>query len=382
MPVQARETTDFLTRIDAVLHRHVPDRIPFAPYDNLVPRGEFARGLENRGMGCCYRRSTVYAETPNVSIETRTKDGVGTTIYHTPVGDVSTRTSMHAGRISDSLAIETEGLIKTVEDYDPVIFMIEDTEFGIDTSVYDNTVRDIGGDGIVRDTALDYEASPYGATKRYFGEVYGMDQWVYHQTDHPEHFGRLLDAQIRRDERRLTLVAESPAEFLGFGWIEGVWSPAQFRKWELPFYRKWVPYLQSRGKILAVHCDVTRGLQRYKEVIAETGIDVVEAFTPPPISDLPLAEAREAWPNIVIWVNMPETIFWSGPEATKQYTADLLRSAPEGDRLVLGFTEMGTWAATDDVTERCFKAGTLAVMDAIDEHARDRRLTPPGSATS
>ena len=361
---------NFSTRINAVLHHETPDYIPFAPYDNLVPRGEFSRKLENRGMGLCYRRSTVFAEMPNVSVETRTQDGTKVTIYHTPEGNVSTRTRTHAGRIADNLETETEGLIKTVADYDPVIFMIDDTVFSVDNSVYYNTLRDIGGDGIFRDWALDFEASPYGATRRYFGEIYGLDSWAYHQRDHADHFAKLWEAQTRRDERRLKIVAESPAEFMGFGWEEGLWSPEQFRKWELPFYKKWVPYLQSKGKILALHCDVTHNLRRYKEGIAETGIDVVEAFTPPPVSDLFLREARAAWDKIIIWVNFPETIFWSGPAATKQYTIDLLKSAAPGDRLVLSFTEMGTWGGTDDVTEKCLKEGTLAVMEAIEEHGK------------
>jgi len=268
------------------------------------------------------------------------------------------------------LETETEGLIKSVDDYDAVLFMLNDTQFDIDPSVYYNTVRDYGTDAVFRDWALDYEASPYGATRRYFGEIYGLDAWVYHQRDHADHFAQLVEAQTRRDERRLLKVAESPAEFMGFGWIEGLWSPEQFRKYELPFYKKWGSYLQSRGKILALHCDVTLNLKSYAEAIRETGIDVVEAFTPPPVSDLSLAEARQAWKDIIIWVNFPETIFWSGAEATKQYTIDLLKSAAPGDRLVMSFTEMGIWGATDDETERCFKAGTLAVMEAIEEYGK------------
>lgn len=96
------------------------------------------------------------------------------------------------------------------------------------------------------------------------------------------------------------------------------------------------------------------------------------SLPPPPVSDFPLQEARKAWPNTVIWVNFPETIFWSGAVATKQYTAELLKSAAPGDKLVLGFTEMGTWGATDDATECYFKSGTLAVMDAIEEMAITR----------
>ena len=187
-------------------------------------------------------------------------------------------------------------------------------------------------------------------------------------SDHPDHFARLLEAQERFEERRLQLVADSPAEFIGFGWLEGLWGPEQFRKYELPFYQKWVPYLQSRGKICALHCDATRNLRAYAEVIAETGVDVVEAFTPPPVSDLSLAEARAAWGrNTVIWVNFPETIFWSGPEETKRYTIELLKSDAPGDALVIGFTEMGPWGAVDDEAEQTFKDGTLAVLEAIEE---------------
>ena len=39
---------DFLTRINAVLHGEPPDQVPFAPYDNLMPRGDLCRDLRNR----------------------------------------------------------------------------------------------------------------------------------------------------------------------------------------------------------------------------------------------------------------------------------------------------------------------------------------------
>ncbi len=358
---------DFLTRISAVLHHGAPDQVPFAPYDNLVPRGDFERELRNRGMGLCVRCSTVWGEMPHVSVETRTEGNTAVTIYHTPEGDVSTRTKTHTGRISDGLAVEVEGMIKRGEDYDPVIFMIEDTVFHADNSVYLNAVRDVGGDGIVRDMGLDFEAPPYGATRRYFGDMFGLERWVYEQQDHPDHFGALVQAQERRDERRLQLIADSPAEFIAFGWLEGLWSPEQFRKYELPFYQKWVSYLQARGKICALHCDATKNINGFKGLIAETGIKVVEAFTPPPVGELSLPEVRAAWGDTIIWVNFPETIFWSGAEGSKRYTTELLRSDAPGNSLVIGFTEMGLWGATDDETERAFKAGTLAIMEAIEE---------------
>ena len=41
---------NFLERINAVLRYQQADTIPFAPYDNLIPRGDFAREMRNRGQ--------------------------------------------------------------------------------------------------------------------------------------------------------------------------------------------------------------------------------------------------------------------------------------------------------------------------------------------
>ncbi len=359
---------NFNERISAVLHGGKPDRVPFAPYSNLVPRGEFDREMRNRGMGLCVRVSSIWSERPNVVEERRHEGDTIVTTYRTPAGDVSTRERIHAGRISDNESAEVEGLIKQEADIEPVIFMLDDEVFHLDEGIYRGAVRDAGTDGIVRDTALDMEAPPYGATRVYFGSYFGLERWVYAQHDWPDAFARLVEAQTRRDERRLTLAAELPGDFVAFGWFEGLWGAEQFARHELPFYQKWVPYLQARGKLCALHCDATRNMRAIAPLLRETGVAVIEAYTPPPVGELSVAEARAIWgPDTVIWVNLPETLFWMGAQETHDWTVNLLKSDPPGNRLVLSFTEMGPWGAEDDETERIFKAGTRAVMDAIDE---------------
>lgn len=357
---------DFLTRINAVLHHKEPDQVPFAPYDNLVPRGEFVRELRNRGMGLCLRCSTIWEHSPNVTTERRMEGDTELVIYHTPEGDVSIRTKIHTGRIQDGSTLEMEGMITGVEDYDPVIFMIEDTVLEVDNEAYYGAARDVGRDGIVRDYALEF--SPYGATRYFFGGAYGLERWAYEQQDHPDHFARLLQALEKRSEKRLQLMADSPAEFMAFGELDGVWGPDAFRQYELDFYREWLPFLQARGKICAMHAHASN-LTAFGDVVAELGFDVIEAFTPPPVGDLSLKEAREVWgEDAVIWINFPETIFWSGAEETKRYTIELLKSDAPGNSLVIGFTEMGLWGAADERTEEVFQAGTLAIMESIEEH--------------
>jgi len=44
----------------------------------------------------------------------------------------------------------------------------------------------------------------------------------------------------------------------------------------------------------------------------------------------------------------------------------LLRQDSRGSRLVIGLTEMGSYGITDDESERQFKDGMRAIMEAID----------------
>jgi hypothetical protein len=356
-------TMTFHQRIHAVLRGETPDAVPFAPYDNLIPRGDFAREMRNRGMGLCLRRRTIWSETPNVKTESYQQGDVQVTRHVTPAGAVSTRRRTHLERIDDSSSLELDGLIVGPADYAPVISMIDDTVYHADPGIYHNIRRDVGADGIVVEGGT---GPPYDATRQYYGYVYGLDKWIYAQADHPQLFRGLLEALERRTERYLRLVPDSPALLVGLGSINGQYGPRQMQEYVLPFYERVVPMLHQHGKLVKVHAHASN-LAGYVELIAEMDADIIEAFTPPPIGDLSLADARAAWGDAVIWVNFPETVFWYGAEETRQYTLDLLRSDPRPERLVIGMTEMGTYGVTDDESERSFKEGMRAIMDAIDE---------------
>ena len=357
---------NFSERINAVLHHSDPDQVPFAPYSESFPSGEFERRLRNRGMGLVVRKPTVWAATPHVPAEKRTEGDLTVTIYHTPKGDVREAHEQHSGRLYiEEEGICVEGILKGLPDYEPIMYMVEDTVFSVDNTLYTDTVRDLGGDGLF--TEYGCALTPYGHTRYLFGDTNGLDKWVYEQADHPREFAKLFEAIIAREERRMRLIADSPAEYIRFGDVDGSWGPEVMRRYDLPFIKKWIPYLQSRGKICCVHAHASN-LTYFKGLIAEMGFNVVEAFTPPPVGNLSVAEARAAWgKDTIIWVNFPETIFYQGAQAVKAYTVDLLKSDPPGNRLVIGFTEMGMWGVSDPETEQIFKEGIAAIADAINE---------------
>lgn len=346
-------------RILAVLRGEDADKIPFVPYDNLIPRGSFERELRIRGMGLLKRVEEIWSSIPGLQEEHTVHDDEFHITSHTPVGSVSAAWKGHVGRIDDRGEVQTAWMIKRKEDFAPVFFMVDNTQFHADYAVIQDNARDLGEDGLVRGSGL---GPPYDSLEYYFGLV----NWSYAQSDYPGLVEQLYEKLCEKEARLAPFVLDSPAEYVSFGSLSGSYSPRQFKRYTLPFYQKYIPLLKQRGKICALHAH-NSNLLAFKDVLHDTGVQVIEAYTPPPLSDCPIQEARNSWgKDTVIWVNFPETIFWSGAKETFQYTLNLLKSDPYPERLIIGMTEMGMFGVTDAETERYFKDGIIAIMDAID----------------
>jgi hypothetical protein len=368
-----------LERTRAVFRRERPDMVPFMPYENLILRGDYERELRHRGMGLCTMCTAVsWSEWPNVRFGTKAEGPVSVSTWETPVGSVSSWQRAHLDRRTASSVLYgnagvernvlREGWIKGLQDYDPVIFVIDDEVIHEDYINYEYTVRDFREDCLVRVAGL---FSPYDTSYAYFGDrtPKGFANWVYAQSDHPKHFGRLLESLERREERRYQAIKDTPGEVLRMhslgGWFGPWYGPKQFRKHALPFFNRYVPLLHKDGRLLSLKADTTN-LKAFKDLIPQAGVDIVEGFLPPPIGDLSIAEARKAWGDrMIIWVSFPESVFWEGVEATRRYTLDLLREDPSG-MLILGMTTMGTSMIADEQTACVFRAGMGAIMDAIE----------------
>ena len=121
----------------------------------------------------------------------------------------------------------------------------------------------------------------------------------------------------------------------------------------------------QKGWRFGIHAHASL-LKRQKEVLAKMAPDFIESYTPPPYSDLPLAELRETvGENVAIFINFPEAVFYEGYAKTKKYTIDLLKSDPCHNKMI-GFTEMAMMGV-DESNREIFEAGFRAVVDAIDQ---------------
>lgn len=344
-------------RMWAVLNGETPDRVPFMPFSELIPRGENERKMRERGMGFVVHHSSVWEARPNVRVCYHTEGNRAVTTYMTPSGSFYTSHVAYGHGISNDGSVQEGFMIKSEADYAPVIEFINDTIFGKDPEGYYKLEMDLGGDGVIHTWTGE---PPYMDAQYYLG----LEKWSYHQFDYPDKFEALIKALGDMQDRKLRVLAECPDNIVNLGNLAGNFGPAQFEEHMVPYFKKYNNLLHEAGKKTTLHADAPNN-RNYVGLVKECGFDIIEAFTPPPVGNLSLKEAREAWGDgVTIWINFPETVFYEGYQKTKEYTIDLLKSDPCPNKLI-GFTEMGLMGVSD-ANRKIFEDGIWAIIEAIE----------------
>ena len=337
----------------AVYHGEQPDRIPWLIYEGLFPRGFMDRQLRNKGLGLKVSASVLTEEMPHVRVETRTLGNIIYRTFHTPVGDLSTneKTGLTKGAGASWLI---EHPIKSVSDFNIAEFLIEDTVYVIDHDPFLNAERNLGDDGIV------FIWAGRSPLQKMQIELMGYRTFAIALYQHPKEFESLLRVLEKKADERYKLIAESPAEIInGTDNINSeIVSPRLFERYIVPFYEKQSRLLHKNDKILEDHMDGK--LRDLKNAIAKMDLDAIEAFTPPPMGNLPLAEARSAWKGKIISLNFPESVFLEGAVAVKRQILKLLNESAPGDNFIVSVTE--------DIPPEYHWIGLSTVTDTMQRH--------------
>lgn len=346
-------------RMKAVLEGHKPDRMPFMFFSELLPRGQFEREIRNRGVGIIMHTSSVSLDRPGVETMVLEKDGIRTEIIPTPLGELTARykTGMH--NISGSGLIQTEYFVKEEKDYEPMIWLLDHTQFSINSSGYFQAEMLLGDEGM---THAWTDEPPYMGLQYLLGYL----NWSLHQYDYPDLFQALLDAYERMQMRRFDILVNAPQnDLINIGNLSGNFSPAKYEQYMKPYFDSLAERLRRAGKSVTIHADALN-LMEHIYLMPGPWVNVIEAFTPPPVGNLSLAEARRAWgEETTIWINFPEAVFYDGYEATYRYMIDLLHSDPCPNKFV-SFTEIGLLGMDSDKYP-IFQAGIRAIIDAIEQ---------------
>lgn len=342
-------------RILAALHHRYPDIVPWTIYQGILPEVGLARELQEQGLAIniCWAPVCDIAR-PNVKVEERVEGQMIYRKYTTPVGSLSSVHRVTALRPGLDTTWTVKYPVKDVGDYAVAEFMVNDQEYAPSDDAYLELDRSLEGRGIV---TVDTGLTPL---QKMLIDFMGYEAFGIGQHRYAREFDHLYDAFWESCEATHRIAANSEAEFChcGDNTNARVISPKLFEKYCAPFYEVATDILHARNKIYLVHMD--GALAPLKDMIAGTQIDVIEAFTPRPLGDLSLAEAREAWRGKVIWVNFPENVFLMGTEETRRYAIDLLRQAAPGDDFLLGITE--------DIECSVLEGSLRAVTETVNSH--------------
>ena len=276
------------------------DRVPFTLYENKVPQCAVEREMRNRGMCIVNRNVGVFrTHMPNVKVTSETFAENGRqfvrTHYDTPAGHL-TMLAEPAGFTSWT----HERMFKSPDDYKALRFLIEDERYEPCYADFAAAEKWMGEDVILR-AGFGYE--PMQALVS--GTYLGMETFCIEWMDHRDEVLALYEALVRQRRKKYPLIAASPVTHANYGGnvVPEIVSPAMFEAYYIPHYQEAAEAMHARGKLIGSHFDDDCG--PLAALIAKTGLDYIEAFTPAPTTDMTLAEARAAWPKQALWLNFP-----------------------------------------------------------------------------
>lgn len=332
-----------MTRREAILatiHGECADRIPFYHSWRHLQTGTAERIARNRCMGVGWWRPCHTESMPNVETVRRKGPSTKDTIlieYNTPVGTVTERIKEDAGvglwkgprSWKGVIPWTVEKRIKKVEDYDVVKYMIEDTVYNFDDFPIKQAKGWLGDDGII---IAQIPHSPMQMLMIYY---IGIPAFFTHYIKYRDKLIELYDTIAKKYEELYAVAAKSEADFVLYGDnIDSMFvSPRLFEQYFIPNYKKCAEILHEKGKLFGSHFDGK--LAVLKNLISECPQDIIEAFHPPPIGDLPIQEALRVWKNKVILAGFPGSVYTMGVNATKSWLLDFLESAIPGERIAL-----------------------------------------------
>jgi hypothetical protein len=324
---------NYREEIELALAGGAPKYVPFTFYDRLFPEGFDCAPLQRMGMALCARRSVFRKVTPNVKVtEITQSDGGVRTIYETPVGRL---TSLYRPAALGMAPVEHP--VKARDDYRAAKFIVKDARYEPAYDAFLAECAKLGNAGkVIAETCyeplLDVQIT-----------WLGQERFCYEVADNSDAVFELYAALAANHKKMYEVVAAGPAEYVLYGGnvVPEMLGPGRVRDYVCPSWNAFADRLHERGKKIGVHLDANNRL--ILDVVRDSELDFVEAFTPPPDCDVSVAEARTAWPKKRLWINFPSSVHIQSEETIRNATIKLLQEAGDLKGFLMGVTEDIPW---------------------------------------
>lgn len=235
------------------------------------------------------------------------RDQAGQTLieFMTPVGKVSLGYVFAESLISmgGMEPLLKDHLIKEENDYRTAEYIIERAEF---VPRFENIYADsemLAENGFV---VPSLHRIPFQqALLEYLGEI-PLFTALYESPQRLKRLIEVLDQHLVEILHRLSdlsaLYVEFPDNLDGF-----MTNPNLFQEYCLPYYQKYADILHGQGKKVGAHTD--GNLKPLLKLLAESGLDVCESFSPAPLTECTFEEAWGTWQKgPLIWGGIPSPL--------------------------------------------------------------------------
>lgn len=336
--------------IEMALAGEAPAIVPFTFYDGLYPPGFDPAPLQARGMAVCARRSVWTMHRPNVKVTEVREDGGIRLIYQTPVGTV---TSFQKAAALAYTPVEHP--IKKRDDYRVARFIIEDTRYEPAYEEFLAKIEKVGQMGKViahtcYEPLMDLQVS-----------WIGQEGFCYEVMDNEDAVLELHEVLAANHQAMYDIVANSPADYVLYGGnlVPEMVGVERVRDLLCPTWNAFAERLHDTGKKIGVHLDANNRL--ILDIVRDSLLDFIEAFTPPPDCNVRVDEARAAWPGKTLWINFPSSVHLQPEAEIREMTFEILRQAGDRRGFLIGVTE--------DVPAAHLARSVTTILDAISEYA-------------
>ena len=228
-----------------------------------------------------------------------------------------------------------EHLIKDEADFKTIEYILERLEWVPRFENYSGEQARLGEDAFVVPLLL---RIPFQQVLlEYLGEM----ALFYSLYDHPKQIQRLLEVLDWQMLELLDRLNSLDAPYVEFpdNLHGSMTNPKLFQEYCLPAYQKYSEILHWQGKKVGSHTD--GNLKPLLRLLAESGLDVCESFSPYPLTECRFEDAWAAWESgPVIWGGIPSPVLEEGTSPA-EFTTYLEGLFAEIDRpLILGVVDL------------------------------------------
>ena len=372
-------------RIISVLKRQKPDRVPWATrldiwFGSHERTGDLPEKYQHSGMMAAhddlgvgrqsyvriakmklhqvemvveFNKQEVYRENSPVFQFPDARDFVpqeepGETVvtFKTPVGNTHVRYSTNPEILKGYLQpFLTYRILSDESDYPVVQWILNHAEVVPTYEAFLAREAEIGGKGF---TIGMMDRVPF---QRLLLDFLGEERCFYGMIDHPARFMNLFDQLSEIDREYVRIALESPAFMVEYGdnFDGQMTNPRLFKKYCLAHLQEVSEKVHAAGKVFGSHMD--GDMRHLIDLVPETGLDVVESFSPAPLTSLRFDEAWEAWYNkVLMWGAIPSTIFEDEipQDLFEEQVTDILTTVVPDGLIILGIGDQAVQRTRPD----------------------------------